>query len=119
MAQKPDSLFFNLYTDSLKKGTYNYINVDGKFANGQWLPLTTKHLSFTATGGRFEENSLFLDKEFKGDSITITAILKDDNSVRKSITVYIKKKEDNEKLKTSEEILKEIDEQARQRKRKG
>jgi len=118
-AQKPDSLFFNLYTDSLKKGTHNYINVDGKFSNGQWLPLTTKHLTFSSTGGKFEENSLFIDKDFKEDSVTITVALKNDNNVRKTITIYIKKKEDNEKLKTDEEILKEIDEQARKRKKKS
>ena len=33
-AQNLDSIFFNLYTDSLKKGTYNYINVDGQFTDG-------------------------------------------------------------------------------------
>ena len=27
-AQKIESIHINLYTDSLKKGTYNYINVD-------------------------------------------------------------------------------------------
>jgi hypothetical protein len=33
-AQKVDSIFFHPYTDSLKKGTYNYINVDGKLSDG-------------------------------------------------------------------------------------
>ena len=27
-AQKIDNIFVNLYTYSLKKGTYNYINID-------------------------------------------------------------------------------------------
>ena len=56
-AQKVDSIFFHLYTDSLKKGTYNYINVDGKLDNGRWLPLTAKEIDFTATAGNFEGNS--------------------------------------------------------------
>ena len=41
-AQQVDSIFLNLYTDSLKKGQHNYINVDGKLSNGKWMPLTSK-----------------------------------------------------------------------------
>ena len=37
-AQKVDSIFFHLYTDSLKKGQYNYINIDGKLSDGRWMP---------------------------------------------------------------------------------
>jgi len=118
-AQKPDSIFFNLYTDSLKKGTYNYINVDGKFSDGHWLPLTAKHIQFNTTGGKFEDNSLLIDKDFKEEKVTITAVLKADTSVQKSVTIYIKKNKDNEKLKTNEEILKEIEQQGKQKKRKA
>ena len=38
-AQKVDSIYFHLYTDSLKKGQHNYINVDGKLSNGSWMPV--------------------------------------------------------------------------------
>ena len=34
-AQKVDSIYFHLYTDSLKKGVYNYINVDARLQNGR------------------------------------------------------------------------------------
>src|SRR5690606_5668098 len=60
-AQVPDSLFFYLYTDSLKKGTFNYINVVGKYGNDRYLPLTDKDLIFTADTGNFEGNSLYID----------------------------------------------------------
>ncbi len=33
-AQKIEYVNFNLYTDSLKKGLHNYINVDGYIGNG-------------------------------------------------------------------------------------
>ena len=36
-AQKIDSIYFHLYTDSLKKGTHNYINIDGKTSDGKWM----------------------------------------------------------------------------------
>ena len=104
-AQKVDSLFFNLYTDSLKKGVHNYINVDGKLSNGQWLPLTEKQLIFSSTYGKFEGNSLIIDTSFKGEKVTIKITLRADPSVSKETTIYIKKLSGNEKLKTVDEIL--------------
>lgn len=104
-AQKVDSLFFNLYTDSLKKGVHNYINVDGKLSNGQWLPLTDKQLIFSSSYGKFEGNSLIIDTSFKGEKVTIKITLRSDPAVTKETTVYIKKLYGNEKLKTVEEVL--------------
>jgi len=104
-AQKVDSIFFNLYTDSLKKGTFNYINVDGKLDNGQWLPLTDKQLTFTCASGKFDGNSLFIDSAFKGEKVNVKVALKNNPAVSKEITIYIKKYIPDEKLKTLEEIL--------------
>lgn len=104
-AQKLDSLFFNLYTDSLKKGTYNYINVDGKFSDGRYLPLTEKELLFSASAGKFKGNSLFVDSSITDEKITVTAVLKADSSVKKNVTIYIKTYEPDEPLKTIEDIF--------------
>lgn len=106
-AQKVDSLFFNLYTDSLKKGVHNYINVDGKLSNGQWLPLTEKQLMFSATAGVFEGNSLLIDTSYKGEKITVKAVLRNNPEISKEITIYIKKHNSSERLKTIEELLRE------------
>lgn len=105
-AQKVDSLFFNLYTDSLKKGVYNYINVDAKLANGTWLPLTEKELLFSSSAGSFERNNLIIDTGFKGETVTIKVVLKADPAVRKEITVYIKKYLVEEKLPTAGDLTK-------------
>ena len=107
-AQKTDSIFFHLYTDSLKKGTYNYINVDGKLADGSWFPLSDKQLAFTTTGGRFERNSLILDTGFHEEKVTVTAVLKADTLISKSVTIFLKKLEDSDRLKTKEEVMQEI-----------
>ena len=104
-AQKVDSIFFHLYTDSLKKGTYNYINVDGKFNNGRWLPLTSREIQFSASAGKFEGNSLFIEKNQQEQCVRIKAVLKADTTVAKETIIYIKKKEDTEPLKTQEEIM--------------
>lgn len=104
-AQQVDSIFFNLYTDSLKKGTYNYINVDGKLSNGHWLPLTAKEISFTASAGRFEGNSLFIETDAAIEKVMVKATLKANPAIYKETSIYIKKLPDNEHLKTTDEIM--------------
>ena len=118
-AQKVDSIFFNLYTDSLKKGTYNYINVDGKLSDGRWMPLTEKEIQFTTSAGNFDGNSLVLDKDFKEEKVTVTATLRANAGISKSVTIYIKRNPDNEKLKTTEEILREMEQQSKQKQKKS
>jgi len=104
-AQKIDSIFFNLYTDSLKKGTHNYINVDGKLSNGNWKPLTSKEIIFSSDYGTFEGNELILPAICTVEKIKIKAVLNSEPLKWKEITVWIKKKPDNEILPTKEEIL--------------
>lgn len=116
-AQRADSIFFHLYTDSLKKGTYNYINVDGWLAGGRWLPLTSKEISFTASAGTFYGNCLFIDTSFKGDKVKIKAVLKENPSIARDTAIYIKKLEPGEKLKTAEEMQREMEQTPRRRRR--
>jgi hypothetical protein len=110
-AQKIDSIFFNLYTDSLKKGTYNYINVDGKTSEGNWLPLTSREIKFRSSAGKFDGNSLFIDSTCKEEKIVIKVCLIDHPEIAKETTIYIKKLQIVEKLKTKEEFLNSIPQQ--------
>ena len=105
-AQTLDSIFFNLYTDSLKKGTYNYINVEGHFTDGTYLPLSNKELKFTASGGKFNGNSLFIDSAFANEKVRIKAVVIRNPRLAKEIEIYIKKAPDNERLPTLEEVMK-------------
>jgi hypothetical protein len=105
-AQKIDSIYFHLYTDSLKKGTHNYINVDAKLSDGKWKPLSAKEITFTSSYGTFEGNELVLPAECTVQKLTIKAVLKSEPGLWKEITVWIKKKPDDEVLPTTEEILK-------------
>ncbi len=103
--QKIESIYFNLYTDSLKKGFYNYISVDGKDANGQWQPLDSTKIAFLCNTGSFKGNDLFIDSSFKGETVTVKAVLKSNPTVWKEIIIYIRKRPFNEPLKTNKEIL--------------
>ncbi|MBC7507168.1 MAG: hypothetical protein H7320_00235 [Ferruginibacter sp.] len=107
-AQNIDSIYVNLYTDSLKKGTYNYINIDGRLSNGQYLPLDNNQVTFTASLGEFKGNSLWIDKDFKLEKVTIKVVLKSNPRQYKEFDMFIKQKPDNEKLKTADDIMKEM-----------
>jgi hypothetical protein len=104
-AQILDSIFFNLYTDSLKRGTHNYINVEGRFSDGTYLPLSDKELKFSSTGGKFNGNSLFIDSAFAGEKVTVKAVVIRNPRLAKEIDIYIKKSPDNEILPTMDEVL--------------
>lgn len=104
-SQKIDSIYFHLYTDSLKKGQHNYINVDGKLSNGQWQPLTSKDIIFTSSAGTFEGNELVLPGDFNVEKIKVKAVLKNNPEIWREITIWIKKTPDPERLPTSDEIL--------------
>ena len=105
-AQKIDTIFFHLYTDSLKKGTHNYINVDGKTSDGKWKPLTAKEVTLTSSYGTFDGNELILPDPCTVEKLTIKAVLKSNPSTSKEITVWIKKRPDDEMLPTSDDVLK-------------
>jgi hypothetical protein len=103
-AQKIDSIYVNLYTDSLKKGTFNYINVDGKLSSGRYLPLDTSQLTFTANAGKFTGNNLWVDNAFNGKKILIKVVLKCNPAITKEFEMSIKQLPDGP-LKTEAEVL--------------
>ena len=120
-AQNIDSIYFHLYTDSLKKGVHNYINVDGKLSNGQWRPLSAKDITFSSSYGVFDGNSLIIDTGFKGEKVSIKAVLKTNPALWREVVIYIKKIESTEGLKTLDEVLNRPSQQrpSRKKNRKG
>jgi len=103
-AQKIESLHVNLYTDSLKKGTYNYINIDGKLPNGRYIPLDSTYLIFWSSAGTFNGNTLWIDRNFSGDKVDIKVTLRSNPALIKEFSIYIKKLPDPE-LKSMDEIM--------------
>lgn len=95
-AQKYESIYFHLYTDSLKKGVYNYINVDGRLPNGKFLPLGSDEVQFSSSYGKWDGNSLIIDSSYMRDSVMVSAYLKSKPSLKLTTIIYIKKKPDDE-----------------------
>ncbi len=118
-AQKIEGIYFNLYTDSLKKGFYNYINVDAKFSDGNWQPLDSSQIIFSSNGGKFKGNDLFIDSAYSGETVVITAILRSNPKIWKKVTIHIRKRGFDEPLKTDEEILNEMKQNGRRKKSAG
>ena len=109
-AQKVDSIYFHLYTDSLKKGFFNYINVDGKTSDGKWMPLSSKEVIFSVnkdTALLFQNNDLFIDSSYMREFVTVRAVLRENPKVWQEVTIYIRKRGFDEPLKTQKEILEE------------
>jgi hypothetical protein len=106
-AQNIDSIYVHLYTDSLKKGTYNYINIDGKLDNGRYLPLDSSQINFSSSDGKFYGNSLYLPEDFHKEKVHIKAVLRSNPSMYKEFDIYIKKIPNPTKLKTLDEIMNE------------
>ncbi len=104
-AQQIESIAFHLYTDSLKKGVHNYINVDARLTNGKYLPLSSKEIKFWCNTGHWEGNDLIIDSSYKADSVVVKATLKDDAQLTETITIFMKKKPDPLVLKTVDDML--------------
>ena len=91
-AQTIDSLFINLYTDSLKKGTYNYINVDGLLSNGRYIPQDSTKILFTCAQAKFYGNTIFIPVDFNEEKVKIRAALRTDEKKYRDFEVFIKNK---------------------------
>ncbi|HTM90972.1 MAG TPA: hypothetical protein VL095_01035 [Flavisolibacter sp.] len=118
-SQKVDSIYFHLYTDSLKKGFYNYINVDGKLSNGTWTPLDSTQVLLISDAGFFKGNDLFIDSSYKEETVRVKAVLKSNPSVHKEVIIHIRKRGFTEPLKTNDEILNEMRQKSAKSKKKS
>ncbi len=113
-AQTIDSIYMNLYTDSLKKGTYNYINADGLMSNGRYLPLDTTKIILTSSAGHFQGNSLWIDANFSQKKVMVTATVRSNKSLTKTVEIPIKQLPDGP-LKTQEELMREMKQQPKRK----
>jgi hypothetical protein len=107
-AQSIDSIFFNLYTDSLKKGSWNYINVDAKLSNGKYIPLNEKQLIIKTSAGKQEGNSIWLDWDFKPEFITVQIQLKENKAVIQTKTIWVKKQDLQMNAPLQDSLLQQI-----------
>jgi hypothetical protein len=111
LAQSIESIFFNLYTDSLKKASWNYINVDAKLSNGKYIPLNEKQLIIKTSAGKLVGNSIWLDWDFKPEFITVEIQLKENKSVIQKKTIWVKKQDLQMNAPVKDSLLQQINKQ--------
>ena len=103
--EKIKEIAFHLYTDSLKKGTYNYINVDALLANDRWLPLDTSRITFSSSVGQWFGNNLLVDTSFSKDSVVVKAFYKESPIMVIEKVIFIKKNKDPQSLPSMEDVM--------------
>ena len=116
--QSIKSIQVNLYTDSLKKGTYNYINIEGLMSNGNYLPMDSTHLKYLSTGGQFFGNNLWIEPNFSALKVNITVTAISDSTLYKNFDIWIKQLPDAP-LKTKEELMEELKQGSQKKKSKN
>lgn len=89
----------------LKKVPIIILMQTGFYPTGRYLPLDSTHILFTASAGKFVGNTLFIDKDFTAEKVTIKAVLRKNPAIFKEFVMYIKIKPDNENLKTVDELF--------------
>lgn len=88
------TVYFNLYTDSLKPVLNYYVNVEGQTISGNYLPLDTTDVTLRADWGEMRGNEWVIPRVLLYDSVTFTATSRANPALRDQITIWIQKRKD-------------------------
>ena len=77
-------------------------------SDGRYLPLTTDQLQFKVSNGKLQGNSVWIDWTFPDDSVVVEVVLKKDLSVKRTITIWIKKKDEQMNASYNDSLLQQI-----------
>ena len=88
-----DSIRFNHYADSIKRGVHFYLNVEGIFSSGKIFPLSTDAVRLEATDGKLIGQDLLINTTDNWiQSVNVTATYKYDESKQALSTLPVKQK---------------------------
>ncbi|MBW8684226.1 hypothetical protein [Chitinophaga rhizophila] len=86
-----ESIRFNHYADSLKRGIRYYLNVEGIFSSGKIYPLDTNTIKFETSAGKLIGQDLLLNSnDATTRSITVTATNKRNHAMTITSTIPVK-----------------------------
>jgi hypothetical protein len=90
-----ESIRFNHYADSLKRGIRFYLNVEGTFTSGKVYPLDTTAIKFQTSAGSLMGQDLLLNiNDNTTQTITVTAVNKSDAAMSITSTIPVKQLSD-------------------------
>jgi hypothetical protein len=87
-------IYFNLYTDSIKTILNYYVNVEGEYRNGQFLPLDANSVTITADQGSIEGNEWIAPKDIHFEKVTFRVTAKGRPELHDQVTVWLKRAKD-------------------------
>lgn len=82
------------------------------------MPLTQEQLNFKVSKGKLQGNSVWIDWDFKDDSVVVEVELKKDAAVRRSIIIWIKKKDEQLNAPVNDSLLQQINNRPKSSKKK-
>ena len=86
-----ESIRFNHYADSLKRDIHFYLNVEGMFSSGKIYPLDTTAIRFETNVGKIIGQDLLLEGQDNNTKvITVTAIYKNDSTIKTVTSIPVK-----------------------------
>jgi hypothetical protein len=96
-AQRGEDLkrvYFNMYTDSIKTILHYYVNVEGEYHNGRFLPLDTNSVVITADNGTMVGNDWIAPRQITFEKVTFRVASKTNSRLRDEVTVWLKRAKD-------------------------
>jgi hypothetical protein len=87
-------IYFNLYTDSIKTILDFYLNVEGEYRDGRFLPLDTSQVVFSTDQGSMRGNAWKPPAHIDFEKVHFEVRAKGRPELHDSITVWLKRARD-------------------------
>lgn len=87
-------IYFNPYTDSIKTVLNYYVNVEGEFSDGSYLPLDTADIFLRCDRGTLAGNEWIIPKRIDFDKVTFIAEARTNPQLQDTVTIWIQKWKD-------------------------
>ena len=87
----PRRIYFNPYTDSIKTILNFYVNVEGEFSKGKYLPLDTSQIVITSDLGTMSGNEWIAPSHINFEKVRFHAQWKNDASIQADTVIWLKR----------------------------
>lgn len=87
-------IYFNPYADSIKTVLNYYVNVEGEYSDGSFLPLDSSEMILTCDQGRLAGNEWVIPKMLDFQKVTFTVMARENPRLRDTITLWLQKWKD-------------------------
>jgi hypothetical protein len=87
-------VYFNPYTDSIKTVLNYYVNVEGEYSDGTFLPLDTTEIVLRSDVGAMAGNEWVIPKKIDFEKVTFTATARTNPRLYATATLWIQKWKD-------------------------